>query len=179
MNDSYSVKYSNGNVSFEVHGSDHDWVSTKFAELKALAETAPVATQSNTGAGGPTDKPEPKKSVNRAMPTGKSVSNFEAIWNDGTADSISAFIEARRTAFDAGTANQAAIIAVFLKDEYSLDTLTAKDLELIYRKLGLPTINHVAQLTNAKNRNNYFESNDGVYSLTHAGTRFGRDTSKG
>lgn len=178
MTDSYSIKFSNGDQGFEVQGPDQAWVAGKASEMQALLEATPVRS-SNA-------EEKQKRSTRKSSSlksTGKkngdtAVSPLTEKWSDELPAQITAFVTERQTAFDSGATKQAAILAVFLKDNLGIESITAEDMEMIYRQLGWKTINHVGQLNNAYQRNKYFSVKDGSYTLTYAGLQYGRDGAK-
>jgi hypothetical protein len=180
--DSFSIKFNNGQTSFEVQGPTEDWVDRKVEELKPLLALAAAPADS-----GATDssvrqaKPAaPKKQSPRSASKKSAGVNSELSdkFNETLAQQINSYVDVRRTAFDKTVTKQAAILAVFLKDELGIEAVDYPDLEYIYRKLGWKTVNHEAQLMNARIRDKYFAQSGGKLELTHAGIVFGRDTSK-
>lgn len=183
MTDIYSIKFNHGASSFEIEGPNETWVDAKVNELKALMEVPP--TTSPISNAHKSALSTPKKTAKKANPktgtspkSGDTKSLLEDKWSDDLAAQILAYTAERQGGFDKGTTKQAAILAVFLKDNESMTAINPQDMELIYRKLGWPTISHTNQLGNARKRDRFFEKTSDGYELTHAGTVFGRDTSK-
>lgn len=184
MTDFYSIKYSNGSQGYEVQGPDKEWVDKKAESLQSLLEVTPPVHQSPPPSNEEKSQP-PKKTVksSTAKTTPKKRTSaltglLAAQWTDELPAKIDAFVTERKSAFDSGTTKQAAILAVYLKDELKIETFVEADFELIYRKLGWNTINHGSQLGNARTRDKYFTSDNGVFTLTYAGIQYGRDGAK-
>jgi hypothetical protein len=181
MADNYSIKFNNGSTSFEVQGPNDTWVDTKVSELKELMETMPVTQPVSDGPKAPTQaKKTAKKTTNKStvQKTGNAKSQLEDKWTDDLASKILAYVAERQGGFDKGVTKQAAILAVYLKDNEGINAINPQDMELIYRKLSWPTIKHLNQLDNARARDKFFEKTAAGYELIHAGTVYGRDTSK-
>lgn len=183
MSDTYSIKFNHGASSFEIQGPTETWVDAKVDELKELMTTLPEARLTN-----PVDtsnhetvktRKTPRKSTPKSSSTQKSAEIKSSLdWNDELATKILEYVTPRQGGFDKGATKQAAILAVFLKDDQNINVVLPQDMELIYRKLGWPTISHLNQLNNAIKRDRFFEKTSDGYELTHAGNVFGRDTSK-
>lgn len=179
MADTYSIKFNHGASSFEVEGPNETWVDAKVNELKALMEALPTTSPiSNAHKSAPSTPKKASPKTGTSPKNGIAKSSLEDKWSDDLAAQILAYIAERQDGFDKGATKQAAILAVFLKDNESVTAINPQDMELIYRKLGWPTISHANQLDNARKRDRFFEKTGDGYELTHAGTVFGRDTSK-
>lgn len=183
MTDLYSIKFNNGDQGFEIQGPDKNWVDSKTDSLKELLQTTPIVHFEKGQAEQEKAQPKqkPAKTSTKSAPKKKGATLpglLTTRWTDEIAGKIDAFVAARKSAFDSGTTKQAAILAVFLKDELSIETVVEADFELIYRKLGWNTINHASQLGNARTRDKYFTSDNGVFTLTYAGIQYGRDGAK-
>lgn len=95
------------------------------------------------------------------------------------ADSLKAFIQDRREAYDKKATNQAAIIATWLLDEFGQIGMSPGDLHAVRRHLGEPIGNPSSQINNALNRDGYFShSKEGRFILSGKGEDFGRIGSK-
>lgn len=181
MTDIYSIKFNNGSTSFEVHGPDEAWVSTKVDELKALMETVPThRLVPDELKAAPANRKTPKKTIAKspAQKNGNVKSQLEDMWTDDLAANILAYVAERQGGFDKGVTKQAAILAVYLKDNEGINAVNPQDMEFIYRKLSWPTIKHSNQLDNARTRDKFFDKTTAGYELIHAGTVFGRDASR-
>lgn len=181
----FSISFSNGTVSFEISGSDQAWVDNKFQKLEELAKQSPTPSESSRTK--PEKTSQPKEKIAKAPRTNKkkqpkddSTVNplLNDAFNEALVDQINSFVKDRSKSFSKGTTKQAAILAVFLKDTLNIELVSSADLEFIYRKIGWNTINHAAQLNNARTRDKFFIQNQGKLELTHNGLKFGRDTSK-
>lgn len=183
MADIFTVKFTNGATSFEVQGTNQEWVDSKIQELKELADGIPVVTEH--AAPVQQSKKSSKRTTSTRKTTTRSTSQandtagqLESKWDDSLAEKIDAFVAERQKAFGSSAPKQAAILAVFFEDTLDIKGFSASDFQLVYRKLGWKTINHVTQLNNAYTRDKFFSINGGTYELTHTGRVFGRDTSK-
>ena len=179
--ETYTIKFDNGSASFEVTAPNQEWVDSKFTDLKDLLSSSTIKTPSpakSTGATKQNTSSTPrvhKKSTTKIVELNPVLDDS---FNEDLIDRINSFIEERAKAFAKGTTKQAAILAVFLKDSLDIELVSPADFEFIYRKMGWDTINHVAQLNNARTRDKFFVQSQGKLELTHNGLKFGRDTSK-
>lgn len=182
MSDLYAIKFSNGGQGFEVQGPEKEWVNNKAEELKNLLETTPVPKLAEEQTVAKRTKKSTVKSSSSKSSTKKAStvvsSALSEKWTDDLPPQITDFVNERKPGFSLGVTKEAAILAVFLKDNLDVDSLTISDIEMIYRKMGWKTINHENQLRNAKNRDRYFDVDNGVFTLTYGGTQFGRDGAK-
>lgn len=181
----FSISFNSGALSFEVSGSDRDWVDSKFQKLEELMGQAAGGAENSQSklARANVEEQESTKvaRVNRKKQTkDRSVvdPSLKGAFNEALIDQLNAFINDRSKAFSKGATKQAAILAVFLKDTLGMELVGPADLEFIYRKIGWGTINHVSQLNNARVRDRFFTQNQGKLELTHSGLKFGRDASK-
>lgn len=179
--ETYTIKFDNGSSSFEITAPNQEWVNDRFTDLKDLLTSPATKTRTSTKPAGAVKEGTAstprvrKKSATKAVELNSTLNdNF----NEELVGKINSFIEERSKAFAKGTTKQAAILAVFLKDSLEIELVSPADFEFIYRKMGWDTINHVAQLNNARTRDKFFVQNQGKLELTHNGLKFGRDTSK-
>lgn len=181
----FSISFNNGTVSFEISGSDQAWVDGKLEKLEELVKQSPALSKD------PKVQPEKANQLKQKTPktprtTTKKQSKddstvnplLSSAFNEALVDQINSFVSDRSKSFSKGTTKQAAILAVFLKDTLNIELISSADFEFIYRKIGWNTINHIAQLNNARIRDKFFVQNQGKLELTHNGLKFGRDTSK-
>lgn len=181
----FSISFNNGTVSFEISGSDQAWVDGKLEKLEELVKQSPALSKD------PKVQPEKASQLKQKTPktprtTTKKQSKddstvnplLSSAFNEALVDQINSFVSDRSKSFSKGTTKQAAILAVFLKDTLNIELISSADFEFIYRKIGWNTINHIAQLNNARIRDKFFVQNQGKLELTHNGLKFGRDTSK-
>ena len=181
----FSISFNNGTVSFEVSGSDQAWVDGKLQKLEELVKQTAGSPESSRTRSEKASKPKQESTKapqanKKKQPKDASTVNplLSEAFNEALVDQINAFVGDRSKSFSKGTTKQAAILAVFLKDTLDIELVSPADLEFIYRKIGWDTINHVAQLNNARTRDKFFVQNQGKLELTHNGLKFGRDTSK-
>ncbi len=179
--ETYTIKFNDGSSSFEITAPNQEWVDSKFSDLKDLLTSPATRVGSSKKSVGTTKQSTATTPSVRKKSTGKVVELNPVLddsFNEELIGKINRFIESRSRAFEKGTAKQAAILAAFLKDSLEIELVAPADFEFIYRKMGWDTINHVAQLNNARARDKFFIQSHGKLELTHNGLKFGRDTSK-
>lgn len=179
--ETYTIKFDNGTSSFEITAPSQGWVDERFSDLKDLLTPLAARKAPSTKSVGAIKQSTLATSRVRKKSTAK-VAELNPVLNDSFNDElvgkINSFIEERSRAFGKGTTKQAAILAVFLKDSLGIELVAPADFEFMYRKMGWDTINHAAQLNNARNRDKFFTQSQGKLELTHNGLKFGRDISK-
>lgn len=179
--ETYTIKFDNGAASFEVAAPNQEWVDSRFIDLKDLLSSPTIKTPPTAKPTGVVKQNASSTQRARKKSTAKAVKLNPVLkdsLNEDLIDRINIFIEERAKSFAKGTTKQAAILAVFMKDSLDIGLVSPADFEFIYRKMGWDTINHVAQLNNARTRDKFFVPNQGKLELTHNGLKFGRDGSK-
>ncbi len=179
--ETYTIKFDNGSASFEITAPNQEWVDNRFTDLKDLLTSPAAKTRISTKSTGTVKESAATTPRIRKKSTVKAAelnSTLNDNFNEDLVGKINSYIEERSKAFAKGTTKQAAILAVFLKDSLEIELVSPTDFEFIYRKMGWDTINHIAQLNNARTRDKFFVQSQGKLELTHNGLKFGRDTSK-
>ena len=181
----FSISFNNGTVSFEISGSDQVWVDGKLEKLEELVRQPPTPPKDSKVQAKEANQVKQKTSKTTRTTAKKQSKDDSTVnsllssaFNEALVDQLNSFVNDRSKSFSKGATKQAAILAVFLKDALNIELVSPADFEFIYRKIGWNTINHVAQLNNARARDKFFVQNQGKLELTHNGLKFGRDTSK-
>lgn len=200
----FSVKINRRDGLLEVVGPEQDWVDRKLAELSEVYSSVlphvtedgghsgqsggsvqrssrrtskPKSASSKDGAPDTASRPSrPKRSAGRPQRNPE----LEDKLTREVLHKFNDYIEERRGAWDKKQTHQAAIIATFLEDELGWPGIDEGDLYTVYRALSLdgPT-NYRSMLQNAYGRDKFFTGiNDGKYSLSIGGEKFGRSTSR-
>lgn len=200
----FSIKINRRDGALEISGPEQAWVDSKLTELSAvyLSPLPAVPEDGDDSGGGPRPTQPRAKRPSKAKPVNNSGNG-----TDGTAKpnrprrsggrpqrnpeleskltrevlhKFMAYIEERQGAWDKKQTHQAAIIATFLEDELGWQGINEDDMYTVYRSLSMdgPT-NYRSMLQNAYGRDKFFTgTNDGRYSLSIGGEKFGRNTSR-
>lgn len=181
--DTYTVRVNRSEGIVEISGSDKAWVTAQLESLRAVIEGDVVPSGERSDDGGADKK---VKSTRTAKPRGKRRAASGASKTESTLGpkltsavqtSLQAFVDDRKDHFKQAT-EQAPILAVFLKDELSVDSVTADDLYTVFSVMGWKIPKTINALNNAKTRKGYFTASNGEFRLTHKGENFGRHDSK-
>lgn len=169
----YTIKRNSGDQGFEVSAPDKEWVETqaeKFAEMFSAGTSKQTVKKSS--------KPRSTSSrttTTRASTNGMAPSVVREKLDNTAVGRLVDYVAKRQKAFKP-TANQAAIVAQFLKEDLGIEQIDKDDLAFVYKQVGWDLVNHKSQLDNATNRSKYFVRNNGMFELNYAGTKFAQDT---
>lgn len=169
----YTIKRNNGDQGFEVSAPDKEWVE---AQAEKFAEEFSVGSNKQAVKKSPKPRSTPPKTTATRTNTNGTVSDVVREKLDNAAvGRLVEYVTKRQTAFKL-TANQAAIVAQFLKDDLGVGQIDKDDLAFVYKQAGWDLVNHKSQLDNATIRSKYFVRNNGKFELNYAGTKFAQDT---
>lgn len=200
MTPDFRIRINRRDGALEIAGPERDWVDAKLAELSDIymqplsnvtegreSSWSEVPTKPNarpgtgrqlTGTNKRNTSGAPSKPTSARRSAGRPQRNpdLETKLTREVVQKFTDYIDERKAGWEKKQTHQAAIIATFLEDELRWSGVDEDDLYTVYRALSLDgPSNFRSMLQNAYGRDKFFTGmNDGKYTLSLVGEKFGR-----